>query len=191
MKINKPIIALSGNGRSGKDTLCRLIRCRYISNRITRYAFADALKLEVNKFLLDTMGISAFTEDPVEKEKIRPFLVFWGVDFRRKDNDNYWVDSVMASIDSNDDDASVVTDVRFMNEHTELKKHDTLFIYVELIDNDDKIIAPPANAYEEENNSILREKADYILRWRKNAAKPPMIPLTLQMILDKFILDFD
>jgi len=191
MKINKPIIALSGNGRSGKDTLCRLIRSRYISTNITRYAFADALKSEVDTFLWDTMGISAFTEDSAEKEKIRPFLVFWGVDFRRKDNDNYWVDSVMASIGNSSADASVVTDVRFMNEHDELKKHDTLFIYVELIGRDGEIIAPPANPYEEENNGILREKADYILRWNKGVIKGPMIPLELQIILDKFILDLD
>lgn len=42
-------------------------------------------------------------------------LQWWGTEFRRKQNENYWVDKLFASISSNID-VALITDVRFGNE---------------------------------------------------------------------------
>ena len=43
-----------------------------------RLAFADELKKDVDQFLVEKLGISAFTEVTEEKEIIRPMLTTWG-----------------------------------------------------------------------------------------------------------------
>ena len=90
------IIGISGNATVGKDSYCHalidLLSAHHISAK--RFAFADELKYETDEFLKSSLGISAFTTDKEEKLLIRPFLVWWGTDFRRKLDDSHWINKV-------------------------------------------------------------------------------------------------
>ncbi len=162
--LDKKIIAIAGNARSGKDTLGK-----YLSEMLNEYkistslnSFARALKTEVDPLLQKTVGISAFTEDSDQKKIIRDFLVFWGSDFRRKLNENVWIDQLEKSY--NDQSVLIVTDLRFENELNWVRKNNGIVIYVSRIDENGELIKP-ANEYEEVNNKILQKSCDNALTW--------------------------
>ena len=71
------LIGICGFARTGKDALARFLegllsdsnqRCKVTS-------FAYYLKKDIDDFLQSRLNISDFTEDPIEKEIIRPLLV--------------------------------------------------------------------------------------------------------------------
>lgn len=161
---NKHIIAIAGNARSGKDTLgkniCELLR-EYDINAAT-YSFADQLKAEVDSFLKETIGISAYTTDDREKIIIRPFLVFWGTEIRRKMNHSVWIDKLNETI--KDDEVAVITDLRFENEFDFVKANGGLVVYLTRVDSNGCEIQP-ANLYEKENNVFLSKNADSNFAW--------------------------
>jgi len=68
-------IALHGLARSGKDEVGRILTHGYGYERI---AMGDMIKAELNTALLKTVNISAFTDDAIDKEVIRPLLVRYG-----------------------------------------------------------------------------------------------------------------
>ena len=114
------LIGISGFARSGKDTFYQ--RSAELLERegkkSKRYAFADTLKEEVDELLLKYTGISAFTEDNKNKEIIRPLLVTYGTEIRRKLNENCWIEKIQDRVvDSlNNNEYVFITDVRFKNE---------------------------------------------------------------------------
>lgn len=114
------IIGVTGFARSGKDTFYKESSKLLSRANCFRYAFADALKEESDDFLKKNVGISAFTEDPEDKELIRPFLVTYGTELRRKLNPNCWISKVEEMIEKNhqpsDKNFIFITDVRFENE---------------------------------------------------------------------------
>mgnify|MGYP002630507946 FL=1 len=164
MNHSKNIIAIAGNARSGKDTLGKYLVSILKEYGISAktYSFADELKKETDEFLMRTLGISAFTQDDEEKKIIRPFLVFWGTDLRRKMNPSVWVDKVSTSIQDNE--VAIITDLRFGNELKWVKQNDGRVIFISRIDSDGEII-PPANLYEKVNNRSISKGADNNLTW--------------------------
>lgn len=108
------IIGLSGRKQSGKDTLFGLLKESLPDLKVERVAFADALKREV----AHACGV---TVEQIEREKSRwrGLLQHWGTEFRRHDNENYWIDRAREKIETERGlgaDVTVVTDVRFENE---------------------------------------------------------------------------
>ena len=95
------IIGVTGFARSGKDTFYQESSKLLSRANCFRYAFADALKQESDDFLKKNVGISAFTEDSEDKELIRPFLVTYGTELRRKLNPNCWISKVEEMIEQN------------------------------------------------------------------------------------------
>ena len=61
------VLGICGFARSGKDSfadfLCKLFPCKF-----KKTSLAYELKRDLNPFLLSKLGISAFTENPKEKE---------------------------------------------------------------------------------------------------------------------------
>lgn len=164
------IIAIAGHARSGKDSLYNLI-CRLSpAKSIIRLAFADVLKDEVDLFLQETTGISSWTNDSTEKAIIRPFLVFWGTEFRRKHDPSYWIHRLEERMKSilneiamfSSDITFVITDLRFENEYDWIKSRGGVVFYLDRILHDGSLLAAP-NQYESENNAILKQKADHII----------------------------
>lgn len=160
----KHIIAIAGNARCGKDTLGKnfsyLLKQYGINSSL--YSFADELKRETDDFLKQTLGISSYTNDDDEKAIIRPFLVFWGTDLRRKLNPTIWVDKILESIKENE--VAIITDLRFENELEFVKSNNGSVIYLSRVNQDGSQV-PPANSYEESNNNIIAQKADSNFTW--------------------------
>lgn len=161
------IIAIAGNATVGKDTLYRALKHEFQTEHnctVQRIAFADALKEEVDQFLIDTIGISAWTSNPDEKKLIRKFLIFWGTEFRREQDDMHWVKK---SADCMCDPSVVyiVTDLRYENEYQWIKEQGGTVIYLDRYINEEGALVPPANDYEAVNNKMLKANADLKLAW--------------------------
>lgn len=120
----KVLIGISGKIGSGKDTLCHKIifegtfesdgEFNYI-----RKALADPLKDEAASCL--TYLIPNFKrsdlDDREAKVRYRLFLQWWGTEYRRYDNPDYWTDLFTKWYNSLPDNTVVlVPDIRFLNE---------------------------------------------------------------------------
>lgn len=159
------VIALAGNARCGKDSMCAVLTkiLDGQNHNVKRIAFADAVKSETDVFLKETVGISAYTSDTSEKDIIRPFLVFWGTDFRRKHDDACWLK--LAEKEMDPDAINIITDLRFENEREFIQdKLKGKVIYIERQLND-SFIVPPGHPYEADNNPALKDKADHVVAW--------------------------
>ena len=122
------VIGISGVARVGKDTFFRALLKESPNYNLVRVAFADELKEECNEFLMKNVGISAFTQDPDEKALIRPFLVTYGSQLRRRRDPYCWIkraEAKMSSIKGVNESTVVITDVRYPNEldwiHSKMK----------------------------------------------------------------------
>jgi len=159
------IIGLTGLARCGKDTFCKYARLHLDSLNIQsqRLAFADELKKDVDAFLIEKLGISAFTEITEEKEIIRPMLTTWGTEIMRKKDDLHWVKKVEEIIVDNKKNniVSIVTDIRFPNEIDYIHKIGGKVIHLTMIGN------KPANDYEKKNDPMLNKNADCLVEWKK------------------------
>jgi hypothetical protein len=158
------IIGLTGLARCGKDTFCKYAR-EYLKNKghdSQRLAFADELKKDVDAFLIEKLGISAFTEVTEEKEIIRPMLTTWGTEIIRKRDDLHWVKKVEEVIVENQKNniVSVVTDIRFPNEIDYIHNLGGKVVHLTLVGNE------PANDYERTNDPQLKELADCFVVWK-------------------------
>lgn len=155
MKSNKyNIIGIGGNARVGKDSIADGFVEILESNGISaqKISFANELKRSVDSFLIEQIGISAFTSDSEEKKLIRPFLVTWGTEIMRKINDNIWIEKIQESFDLNK--VNIIADMRFMNELNFIKDNKGLCVFLERPD------IPPANEYEKNINPEIRRQCD-------------------------------
>lgn len=149
------LVGVSGFARSGKDTAYEAIKEIFNEESIERVAFADALKQECLDFLRKNTGLSPFTTVDKEKEMIRPFLVAYGTNIRRKLDPNCWIKSIEAKISQKQDvDLFVVTDTRYTNESDWIKNKGGILIHI----NRDGV--GPANQEEEIHGPKLAEVAD-------------------------------
>ncbi|MEY2997965.1 MAG: hypothetical protein RIQ82_1346 [Bacteroidota bacterium] len=152
------LIGIAGFARSGKDTAAKILQQKIkerwdIDMKIV--SFAKALKQDCDPFLQKHLGISAFSEIPLEKEIIRPILVAYGQSMKKRFGDTIWLDKALSAASSR----GIIPDVRFPIEIDSLKRMGAPIIYVEKID------VMPANNLEEENDEALRQKADYMVSW--------------------------
>ncbi len=157
------LIGVAGFARSGKDTFFE--RSRDILERegkkACRFAFADALKHESDEFLKKNVGISAFTEDSSEKEIIRPFLVTYGTQLRRRLDENCWIKSIQDQVAEKIDQGFYVfiTDVRFKNEAEWIKLNNGNLTYVS------REGVGPANHDERKQLHLYKTSIDYNIFW--------------------------
>jgi len=174
------IIGISGNARSGKDTLGRNMVSILSDSGIKAktFSFAHELKKSVDGFLIEQLGISAFTEDSDEKKIIRPFLVNWGTEIMRKKDSEHWIKSIEKKL--SEDCVNIITDVRFENELDWVKEKDGLSVFLS------REGISPANSYEEENNKLLSENVD-LKFFIGNFEDEKLIMLTSNEILDRLI----
>lgn len=146
------LIGLAGRKHSGKDTVCTIIGALVGSESVARVAFADALKIEVFDWLEDGMPGTDIPEvvyyaaldldglDPrpdlacdidklawVDRNKLelRKMLQVWGTDYRRKQDETYWIRKCRERIAQKASEGYkviVVTDCRFPNEADMVKE---------------------------------------------------------------------
>jgi len=121
-------IGLTGKAGSGKDYVENYLRELIMSMRgwTERIAFADGVREEVSTQVLAALGYETQTfgdvtdwQKPYTIEQ-RRLLQWWGTDFRRKQDPDYWVKYGMSKAvelaTRTMPTAVVFTDVRFANE---------------------------------------------------------------------------
>lgn len=157
------LIGISGFARSGKDTFYQC--CKEVladsNDSVVRYSFADALKEELDDLLLKYTGISAFATKDSEKEIIRPLLVTYGTEIRRRLNPNCWIEKINFEVDYNlqNNKYVFITDVRFLNEAEWIKSKGGIII------NMCRDGIGPANKDESEQYELFKTLIDYKISW--------------------------
>lgn len=158
------IIGIAGYARTGKDTFGSILikELKNVGLSAKKLSLAFELKSDLDSFLIQKFGISAFTEDPKEKNFIRPLLICYGTDLMRKKNPEYWIKKLQKTIDINNNHGiiSVVCDIRFLNEASWLKQNGGILAHLKR----DGIV--PADKNEERNDDLLREVSEFPIDWK-------------------------
>jgi len=126
------LIGIAGFARSGKDSWAKILADLLDNCKITSFAYY--LKKDIDLFLQSRLNISAFTEDPTEKEIIRPLLVCWGTKIiRDKIDKEYWIRKMhnVRVIHQSQGIKTIIPDVRFKNEVKWIHSLGGTTIYIE------------------------------------------------------------
>jgi hypothetical protein len=167
----KIILGLSGKARAGKDTLCQILlgemRLRGFSAK--RIALADALKQEINPYLISKYGIDIFNCSPEEKEQVRPELIRLGRTRRLESQGTFWTNIVSQEIERGTEQFFIVPDIRYNvyeNDEAAWVRRRGLLVHVEkYIMNGAEKIYYRSNDEEEENDPKVKQAADYLFQW--------------------------
>lgn len=114
------LIGLAGHAGSGKDFVYDLLTTEF--SDIQRVAFADEVRFEVEDALNGGMPLYSVWDKPYSDE-VRALLQWWGTEYRRNQDEMYWVNKARATIEEALEwaDLVVVTDMRFINEAALIK----------------------------------------------------------------------
>ncbi len=178
-KRNFKIIGVSGVGRAGKDSFYRFASEFLGENGVTfgRWAFADELKKDLDSFIQEKFGFSAFTEITEEKNKVRPLMVEYGRIRRNESKAQYWIDKIKPTILAEEGPAvRFITDLRFgkfkeTDEVAFVKNNFGSIVHVSRYQGFGvdylgyNQVIEPANDEERENDPIVRQAADVKFRW--------------------------
>ena len=154
------LVGICGFARTGKNSFADFIA--ESNSPVKTLSFAYALRKELEGFVEEKIGISTFTEDPEEKEIIRPLLVCWGTEVIRKQIDpDYWIKKIEKSVEINRKRkiTSIITDVRFQNEVEWINKAGGVTIFIE------REGVGPRNSDEQSYTLPLRDKCDFVFGW--------------------------
>jgi hypothetical protein len=139
------VIGFGHKARHGKDEAIKTILADCPDSDARKYGFGDALKREVNEaaeaaggmknlFPISGMFCGVHTTstvcypqvkyDPVAPMddplcpygKQRTLLQWWGTEYRRAQDPNYWVKKTLQQIANDQPDVALICDVRFPNE---------------------------------------------------------------------------
>lgn len=139
-------IGFGHRARSGKDTAAATIIKSHDEMYIKRYGFGDELKREVTQAALSAGGmknlfgtwefyradgafvelpqwvLDGYEENPDMSDpfcplgKQRTLLQWWGTEFRRSVDDQYWLKKLLSNVSKDKPEVALITDVRFPNE---------------------------------------------------------------------------
>jgi hypothetical protein len=151
-KIESVILGFGHRARSGKDTaVAEIVKQKSSQYDVRAYSFAMALKQEVNQSA-EAAGGMARLFDPMEfiqengnavvlpnwvvydenapmddllcpLGKQRLLLQWWGTEFRRAVNPDYWVGRLASIIEKERPQVALISDMRFPNEKEFVEKY--------------------------------------------------------------------
>ena len=158
------LIGIAGFARTGKDSLASILAhlLEGQSHRCKITSFAYYLKKDIDSFLQSRLNISAFTEDPKEKEIIRPLLVCWGTKIiRDKIDSEYWIRKMhnVRAVHRSQGIRTIIPDVRFPNEVEWVHSLGGATIYIE------RENVNPINQDEEEYTKKLKKMCKFSFYW--------------------------
>lgn len=176
------VIGVSGVATAGKDTFFLALEKYLTANgvKIKRFAFADALKNEIDPFMKSSYGISAWTTDPVEKKMIRPMLVAHGGIRRSQSRGTHWTNIVTPAVKEAiaNGIVPVITDVRYAeyecDEVNWLNNLGGKLVYVSryTVQSGMRVFVQPPNADEARNDPLLRTAAFFSIEAPTFASDP-------------------
>lgn len=136
------VIGFGHRARQGKNTAAQaVLESLPIDADVHMYAFADALRREVRtacaKFggqyaLIEAWKDAGLMPDWVhfEDPKPRSLLQWWGTDYRRAKDPDYWVKRLGQTLAEHKPDVALITDVRFRNEVDFIRSQGGVYIKV-------------------------------------------------------------
>ncbi len=159
------IFGISGLARCGKDTFAKYLSLKLKKHQypVSTVSFASAVKKDLDKFTKESLNISSFTENKKEKEIIRPLLVSYATDVcRNKIDKDFWIKKVSKRIENSVENKIIILipDVRYGNEAKWIKKMGGYVIHIHRINN------KPANFEEKANDPIVKNMADFKIKWK-------------------------
>jgi len=168
------VIGVAGYARAGKDTFVKVAAkiLKQLGYTTSTHSFARGLKDDLDEWLKDKYGISAWTDNTEEKQLIRPFLVAHGCGKRIQTQGKYWIDKVdeqirfLASHEYRDGNNHIcfVSDVRFLNEANWLHNSwSGWLVHLKKYKVDitgDRIYDSAPNDEEAKNDPLVLEQAD-------------------------------
>ena len=172
------LIGIAGFARTGKDSLASMIKflLEEDSHKCKISSFAQHLKKDLDSFLQSRLSISAFTEDPKEKEIIRPLLVCWGTEvIRNKINKDHWIKKMNNTCVINNLQGlkTIIPDVRFQNEVEWIHSLGGTTIYIE------RDGVGPVNQDEEKYTKKLKNMCKFSFFWNNlkdfEHSAPPIV----------------
>jgi hypothetical protein len=201
MNKNVRIIQLSSVATCGKDLFFSIAKKILKKNgyNAMRFAYADPVKRDLDPFLIEKTGISAFTTNPEEKKLIRPFIVAYSTTLMRKINPNIWIEKTGAYLESLtsdiecfrvDTDILIGVDARFPNELHYVSNLFGQTIHLKKYTYDiasNKIYTPPANDEEAYYDPLNYEMTDIKIEWEDIGKSP--IELIDNEYLNKIVFD--
>ena len=185
-----PPIGIAGAARAGKDTLCRaLIRelAKVKMDAVRKSIAGDAVKADLFDVLMDNFDLNAFTENSEEKEFMRPLLVEYGKMQRKKTQGRYFIER----FESVNDKVNILPDIRYVEypkDEVYWLKNEVkgLLIFIERKEVYD------ANDTEKVNNTIIKNLADYHLKWESldenNEQQLSLIDNHAKWIIDQYYI---
>jgi len=180
------IVGFTGYKGSGKDTAAAFLREIAQEQGMTtdRRGFADALKDELASRICNVnyARVRAEMDDPTKKERYRLGLQWWGSEFRRTDDPDYWIKKMRTWLEQCTADLVVIPDVRFENEAALIRELGGIIVRVTRPNNapnDSHIsetgieaIAPDTNLDNSEGKDSLRLQVKHrFWSWRPDLAK--------------------
>lgn len=163
------LLGIAGTARAGKDTFASLLTAHLSNRKVSSFAFAAALKAELEPFFR-SFGGTAYETDSARKALIRPILIAHGREKRLVSNGTYWIKTIEPAVKEALDRGEVVlvTDVRYNTHESDevswIKSLGGKIIYIERLDETGAAIQP-ANDEERDNDPLLRKGADVTLVW--------------------------
>lgn len=152
------IIGFGYKARRGKDTAIRsIIEARGQGQDIRRYAFADALREEIQAAAFDVWaqnererpydpraamellcawaGVAYDTNAPADEQnphgKQRALQQWWGTEYRRTQDADYWLKRIGERIDAEAPEVALISDMRFRNELDFIRRRGGYVVRVE------------------------------------------------------------
>jgi hypothetical protein len=129
------IVGFGHKARQGKNTAAvGMLSAAPLECHARIYAYADALRAEVKQEIKRFHGyvellLVHYREhlalpDWVQSEEGKPrtLLQWWGTDYRRAQDPNYWVKRLQETLDRDNPEIALITDVRFRNEADTIHK---------------------------------------------------------------------
>ena len=141
------VIGFGHRARQGKNTAAlAMLNSMPLDTHVIQYAFGDALRSEVRVACAKYGGqhalITAWKQSGLmpewvicENAKPRTLLQWWGTDFRRAKDPEYWVKRLKTTLDNHNPDVALITDVRFPNELDAIRAWGG--VYVEVVNTGD------------------------------------------------------
>lgn len=159
------IIGFGSHARSGKNSVCKFIIDKFSKENggpydIKMYAFADELKAEIRGRERQLCEQYNVVYNPDKEGKCRELLQFWGTDFRRVQDQEYWIKKLSSRLDIDLPQIALISDVRFRNEVEFIKDRDGYYIKVERYKDGDEYKDPTVD-YEHASETEL----DYYTEW--------------------------
>jgi len=164
------IIGFGHRARCGKDSVCQFIIDVYSKENggpydIKKYAFADELKAEVRGRERELCEQYNIPYRPDSEGKCRELLQWWGTEFRRKQDEEYWVKKLSSRLDIELPQIALISDVRFRNEAEWIKDREGYYIKVERYKNQERYMHPAVD-HDHRSETELEHYTDHFAEIR-------------------------